>query len=145
MSPDTNPHHQTFEYNHQPQGVHNSPPQNQLRNSPLHPNQLFSTPPPFSNLQFFPSDQSHYFFRYKARPLAIPARRTSNGDWSLTRATSSATLNKWAGWFTDPATSGRWGSPDSKRSLFPGTALSPRLCRSPSLFTILEKPKYVPV
>ena len=45
---DTNPHHQTFEYNHQPQGVHNSPPQNQLRNSPLYPNQLFSTPPPLS-------------------------------------------------------------------------------------------------
>ena len=31
---DTNPYHQTFEYNHQQQGVHNFPPQNQPRNSP---------------------------------------------------------------------------------------------------------------
>ena len=115
---DTNPHHQTFEYNHQPQGVHNSPPQNQLRNSPLYPNQLFSTPPPFCYLQFSPSDQSHHFLRYKARPLAIPAQRTSNGDWSLTRATSSATLNKWARWFIDPATSGRWGSQAPRGACF---------------------------
>ena len=121
----------TTEHNHQQQGAHNCPPQNQPRNSPLHLTQLFSTPP-FCSLQFSPSDQSHYFLRYKARPLAIPARRTSNGDWSLTRVTSSATLNKWAGWFIDPATSGRWGESDSKRSLFPGTALSPRLCRSPN-------------
>ena len=41
--------------------------------------------------------------------------------------TSSANLNKWAGWLTDPATSGRWGESDSKRSLFPGTALRIRV------------------
>ena len=91
--------------------------------------------------QFSPLDQSHYFLRYKVRPLARLARRTANGDWSLTRASSSATLNKWAGWFTDPATSERWGESDSKKNLFPGTALSPRLCRSPNPFTIFENPK----
>jgi hypothetical protein len=100
--------------------------------------QLFSTPPPFMFPPILPSDQSHYFLWCKVRPLARPARRTSNGDWSLTRATSSATLNKWTGWFTDPATSGSWGESDSKRSLFPGTALSPRLCRSPNPFTVLS-------
>ena len=36
---------------------------------------------------------------------------------------------------------GEMGESDSKRSLFPGTALSPRLCRSPNPFTILENPK----
>ena len=41
---DPNPHHHTFEYNHQHQGVHNSTPQNQPRISPLHPTQLHSTP-----------------------------------------------------------------------------------------------------
>jgi hypothetical protein len=66
---DTNPYHQTFEYNHQQQGVHNFPPQNQPRNSPQFApyTQLFSTPP-FCSLQFSPSDQSHYFLRYKVRP-----------------------------------------------------------------------------
>ena len=59
-----------------------------------------SPPPIFCSLQFSPSDQSYYLLQYKVRPLARPARRTSNGDWSLTRATSSANLNKWAGWFT---------------------------------------------
>ena len=117
---DTNPYHQTFEYNHQQQGVHNS----------------FT-----KSTQKFTSFCTLYFLRYKVRSLARPARRTSNGNWSLTRATSSATLNKWAGWFTDPATSERWGESDSKRNLFPGTALSPRLCRSPNPFTILENPK----
>jgi Tat protein secretion system quality control protein TatD with DNase activity len=39
-------------------------------------------------------DQSHYFLRDRLCPLAIPARRTSKGDWPLTRANSSATLNK---------------------------------------------------
>ena len=57
-----------------------------------------------------PIDLSPYLLRYKVRPLARPARRTSLGDWSLTRATSSATLNKRVGWLTDPATSGKWGS-----------------------------------
>jgi hypothetical protein len=32
---DTNPYHQTLEYNHQQQEVHNFPPQNQPRNSDL--------------------------------------------------------------------------------------------------------------
>ena len=36
---------------------------------------------------------------------------------------------------------GEMGESDSKRSLFHGTALSPRLCRSPNPFTILENPK----
>ena len=52
---DTNPYHQTFEYNPQQQGVHNFPPQNQPRNSPQFApyTQLFSTPP-FSVPSNFP-------------------------------------------------------------------------------------------
>ena len=44
------------------------------------------------------------------------------------------------GWQIRP----RWGDggeSDSKRSLFPGTALSPRLCLFPNPFTIYENPK----
>jgi hypothetical protein len=116
---DTNPYHQTFEYNHQQQGIHNFPPQNQPRNSPQFApyTQLFSTLP-FCSLQFSPSDQSHYFLRYKVRPLARPARRTSNGDWSLTQATSAATLNKWAGWFTDRPHRGDGGSQTPRGACF---------------------------
>ena len=63
----------------------------------------------FFSFQTSPTDPSPYFLRYKVRPMAQPARRTSSADWSLTLATSSATLNKWAGWLTDSTTSGRWG------------------------------------
>jgi hypothetical protein len=116
---DTNPYHQTFEYNHQQQGIHNFPPQNQPRNSPQFApyTQLFSTLP-FCSLQVSPSDQSHNFLRYKVRPLARPARRTSNGDWSLTQATSAATLNKWAGWFTDRPHRGDGGSQTPRGACF---------------------------
>ena len=53
-----------------------------------------SPPPLFCSLQFSPSDQSYYLLRYKVRPLARPARKTSNGDWSLTRATSPEQMGR---------------------------------------------------
>ena len=48
------------------------------------------------------------------------------------------------GWLTDPATSGRWGELDSKRSLLSGTDFNPSLCLSPNPFTNIVNPKYVP-
>ena len=44
---DTNPYHQTFEYNHQQQGVHNFPPQNQPRISPQFASYSTVLPCPF--------------------------------------------------------------------------------------------------
>lgn len=97
--------------------------------------------PPPTYVRPSPIDSGPYFLRYRARPLARPARRMSHGDWSLTRTTFSATLNRRTGWLTEPATSGKWGESDSKRSLVPGTDLNPTLCLSPNPFTKIVKPK----
>ena len=74
---DTNPH------NHQQQGAHNSPPQNQPRHSPLHltPYSTVLQPqPPFCSLQFSPRTNltnssgtklSHWQYLPGGRPMEI--------------------------------------------------------------------------
>ena len=140
---DTNPHHQTFEYNHQPQGVHNSPPQNQLRNSPLYPNQLFSTPPfllppilPLGPISLLPPVQSSPIGN--TCPEDVQWRLVPHPSDLLCHPEQMGQVVYRSGHI------GEMGESGSKRSLFPVTPLSPRLCRSPNPFTILEKPKYVP-
>ena len=83
-----------------------------------HPTTIHYTPPRFILRDHWRYWASQLRMLYTRRcVLARPVRITSLGNWSLTRATSSATLNKRAGWLTDPTTSGKWGESDSKRCL----------------------------
>jgi hypothetical protein len=84
-----------------------------IQKKPPHLSFPYDFHPPFQTLPNWPIPLPP---PVQSPALARPTRRTSSGDWSLTRATSSVTLNRRTWWLTDRDTWSKWGSPTPKEA-----------------------------